>query len=118
MILKLTKSQVGALKECIDFLANGYVIRWSFIDRQEWVISLVHTRNGKKMNMIVRKDVFKLIVPNGDTRLQEFPDCCNLFDFNVDSQVIKTYSESWESLRQKLIFASEVGYINVARNQK
>lgn len=58
----LTKTQVEALLECFDFLANGYV-EYQFLKLNDvWIIGLEHTRSHKDMKVFIYHDRFRIRV--------------------------------------------------------
>lgn len=116
MILRLTRSQVGALKECIDFLTNGYFIRVSLVSQKEWIIYLNHRRNSRKLAMFVKRDVYTVGEVGKLPEVRRFDKQLSLMSFDVDSDICELLGDSWESLRRQLVFASDLGYINAERN--
>ena len=56
----LTKSQVEALLECFDFIANGYAEK-SFIEVGGlWVVQMQHIRTSKVLRIFIHKDHYNI----------------------------------------------------------
>lgn len=51
----LTYIQVDALRECIDFLHNGYVDRKCWFGGDKWILYLDHIHNQNKLKITVRQ---------------------------------------------------------------
>lgn len=56
----LTYIQVEALRECFDFIANGYVDEKSFFDKRKWTIWLRHAYNHNRIKMIVTDSYYTI----------------------------------------------------------
>lgn len=56
----LTYIQVEALRECFDFIANGYVDEKSYFDNRKWTIWLRHAYNRNKIKMIVTDSYYTI----------------------------------------------------------
>lgn len=53
LIGDLTKLEVEALKECLDFLSCGYRVVSSFYDSDKWIIHLRHMRNLNRIKIVI-----------------------------------------------------------------
>lgn len=66
-LTNLTKSQVEALLECFDFVANGYEEQSCFEVADVWIIQLKHQRKQSVIRMFIRPNQYRLQV-RGRTR--------------------------------------------------
>ena len=56
----LTKTQVEALQECFDFLANGYA-EYQFIQlRNVWIVGLYNQKNQNDMKVFIYENRFRI----------------------------------------------------------
>ena len=46
---KFTKSQVGALNECIDLCRNGYIQVFEYYGEKWWCLKFKHLTNGRSL---------------------------------------------------------------------
>lgn len=70
-LTNLTRSQVEALLECFDFIANGYVDQSSFEVGDIWIIQLKHLRKHSVIRLFIRPNSYRLQV-RGHTRKKVF----------------------------------------------
>lgn len=59
-----SKLQVGALKECSDFLVNGYTQVFSYRSDSLWMMKLKHAKNGRTLIVTWKPDGYR-ITENG-----------------------------------------------------
>lgn len=55
---KLTKCQVGALRECVDLEVNGYRLVFRSFMPSLWYWRFVHNRNGRRLTVKWSPDEF------------------------------------------------------------
>ena len=62
----LSRAEVEALKECFDFLRNGYIQVIDFFTESIWVIKMRHQSNGNRLTIWIKKYTYT-IYRNGET---------------------------------------------------
>lgn len=56
-----SKSQVDALKECIDLCSNGYYEMFALQEPDYWFIKLRHQTNGRILKFILDKKGWRIM---------------------------------------------------------
>lgn len=56
----LTLAQVEALRECFDFLKNGYIQVIDFHVRLLWIIKMKHRANGNTINVHITPQYYEI----------------------------------------------------------
>lgn len=99
----LTWAQVGALRECFDFLRNGYVQVIDFNGNGLWIIKMRHQSNFARITIIIKPFEYS-IKKNGDTvKVAFFRHSRARFALSVDSDLNVTVSKmSWDA-NKKLV---------------
>lgn len=92
----LTKSQVEALLECFDFLANGYQETHSIEVDDLWVIQLRHKRTMKRVRVFIRPTRYRIVVGEVTRKKMTYSDSFERYRIIVNSDasvgVIRTRS--------------------------
>ena len=80
--------QVEALKECFDFLNNGYIDEKGWFGDDKWLIYLRHCFNGNKIKMTIRR--FSYIIEKNSKLVKSVEGLEDLdrYDCTLDSQVV------------------------------
>lgn len=56
----LTSAQVEALRECFDFLKNGYIQTIDFNVKYLWIIKMRHRANGNTINVHITESYYEI----------------------------------------------------------
>ena len=56
----LTLAQVEALRECFDFLKNGYIQTIDFNVKYLWIIKMRHRANGNSINVHITEQYYEI----------------------------------------------------------
>lgn len=102
----LTKAQVEALKECFDFLRNGYVEVFSSWHRMVAVILLRHKENGNRLSVRICRYTYAIYKNHELVKAVGFkPDNC-LYNIAVDSDMSLKVESCQSSRDARLIKGS------------
>ena len=92
----LTKSQVEALLECFDFLANGYQEAYTIEVGDLWVIQLRHMRTMKRVRVFIRPTRYRILINGNHVKIVTRDDNGSRYRIIVNSDasvgVIRTRS--------------------------
>ena len=83
----VTFIQVEALKECFDFLHNGYIDKKGWFGQDKWILYFKHMCNGNEIKITVRPFSY-VLEKNGVVKktVEGLPDL-RRYDCSLDSQV-------------------------------
>ncbi len=56
----LSRAEVEALKECFDFLCNGYIQVIDFFADGIWIIKMKHQSNGNRLSIWIKKHTYTI----------------------------------------------------------
>lgn len=84
----VTRIQVDALRECIDFIRNGYVDMANYYDDDKWFLYFKKADANRRIKVIVRPFSY-VIEKNGKVvkSVEGVPDSCR-YNVSFDSDVI------------------------------
>ena len=84
----VTRIQVDALRECIDFIRNGYVDMTNYYDEHEWYLYFKKSDANRRIKVIVRPFSY-VIEKNGKVvkSVEGVPDDCR-YNVSFDSDVV------------------------------
>lgn len=84
----VTRIQVDALRECIDFIRNGYIDMAHYYDDDEWFFYLKKADANRRIKVTVRPFSY-VIEKNGKVvkSVEGVPDCCR-YNVSLDSDVV------------------------------
>lgn len=104
----LNSVEIQALRECLDFISNGYRVMFSYTDSEVTYVKLRHVHSSRIISMTIRDNGYSIQDRKG---LLKFTDACpdrQLYRVMINSALKCTVEPLGEGLHKKLVFGSEL----------